>query len=120
MSVVVDVDNNGMVVDAIQDISKITTIPVRTLDKLVSKIDWCICDAIEESRMVGEDLTRVDIGVGVLCIYVKDNEIEYKFLPAPKLEKYVIDTVVNKKNPMVVNLEQTFVNRITKTYKDMF
>ena len=114
------VDKDSRVVDVIQDISKITTIPVRTLDKLVSKIDWCICDAIEESRMIGEELTKVDIGVGTLCISVKDDSIEYKFLPAPKLEKYVIDTVINKKNPMVVNLEQTFVNRITKTYKDMF
>ncbi len=108
------------VVDIINDISKITTIPGRTMDKLISKMDWCICDAVEESIIKGNELTIVNIGMGLLYISTENNQVQYKFVPSPKLERYVTDTVVNRKNALVVNLESTFVNRITKTYKDMF
>lgn len=107
------------IVNVIQDISTLTTIPERSLDKLASKVCWCICDGVEESILQGKDITVVDLGIGQLCVQVCSNEIQYKFIPSAKLERYMIDTVVNKKNPMIVNLESTFVNRITKVYKDM-
>lgn len=112
-------DSSINVVDVISDISKLTTIPVRSLDKLSSKVCWCICDAVEESLLQGENITVVDVGIGQLCLQVNDSEVQYKFIPSAKLEKYMVDTIINKKNPMVVNLESTFVNRIVKTYKDM-
>ena len=112
-------DSSINVSNVILDVSKLTTIPIRSLDKLVSKVCWCICDATEETLLNGENIAVVDVGIGQLCIQIDSDEIQYKFIPSAKLEKYMIDTVVNKKNPMVVNLESTFVNRIVKTYKDM-
>lgn len=111
---------DNKVIDIMQDISKITTIPERTLNKLVSKIDWCICDAVQESILCGNDSASVDVGVGTIHIVWSGEQIQYKFVPSTKLERYVADTIINKRNPLVVNLESTFVNRITKTYKDMF
>ena len=108
------------VVDIVKDLSTITTIPVRTLDKLISQSDWCICNAIEETILSGNDTVCVDIGIGLIYMSINNNEVQYKFVPSSKLEKYVVDTVVNAKNPLTINLESTFINRILKTYKDMF
>ena len=64
------------VVDIISDISKITTIPGRTMDKLISKMDWCICDAVEESIIKGNELTIVNIGMGLLYISTENSQVQ--------------------------------------------
>ena len=68
---------------------------------------------------MSQDTTIIDIGIGQLCVQVVDNGIQYKFIPSAKLEKYMIDTILNKKNPLVNTIESTLVNRIVRAYKDM-
>lgn len=104
----------------VQDISTITTIPTASLHKLFDKVGWCICNGVEESRLNGDDVTEINLDFGTLLISVENNQIQYKFIPSSKLEKGLIDTIINKKNPLTVKLEDTFANRILKTYKDMF
>ena len=108
------------VTDIVEDIATITTIPPASLRKLFDKVGWCICNAVEESRLRNEDITEINVGYGNLLISIENNQIQYKFIPNSKLEKGLVETIVNKKNSLVVNLEQTFANRIVKTYKDMF
>ena len=103
----------------LQDISKITTIPLASLQRLFDKITWCICNCVEESFLGGETFTEVNFGFGSLIISVENNQINYQFLQTRKFENALIHTIVDKKNPLTVELEDTFVNRITKTYKDM-
>lgn len=107
-------------INIIDDLSTITTIPPASLRKLFEKVGWCICNGVLESRLAEQDITEINLGYGTLIISIENNQIEYKFIPSSKLEKGLIETVVNKKNPLVVNLEETFANRILKTYKDMF
>ncbi len=103
----------------LQDISQITTIPLASLNRLSEKIGWSICNCVEESVLKGETTTEVTFGFGALVISIEDNQLNYKFIPSKKFEKGLVETVVNKKNPLTVKLEDTFVNRIVKTYKDM-
>ena len=110
----------GKATDIINDVATITTIPPTSLRKLIDKMSWCICNAVEESRLSNIESTIVNIGFGQLIIAVEDNQIQYKFIPSSKLERGLVDTIINKKNPLIVNLEETFANRIVKTYKDMF
>ena len=49
----------------INDISTLTTIPVKTWNKLVKKTNYCICDAVLENTLIDEDITAVDLGIGV-------------------------------------------------------
>lgn len=107
-------------VNILDDVCKITTIPTASMNKLFSKMEWCICNAVEESKLSGENITEVNIGVGTVIISIIDNSIQYKFIPSQKLERGLVDTIVYGKNPLVVNLEETFANRIVKTFKDMF
>ena len=107
-------------VNIVEDLSTITTIPPASLRKLFEKVGWCICNGVVESKLNDEDITEINLGFGTLIISVENNHIEYKFIPSSKLEKGLVESIVNKRNPLVVNLEETFANRILKTYKDMF
>lgn len=104
----------------IEDVSTITTIPGGSLKKLWNIMMWSMCDYIELDKLQGEDQTSINIGFGTLIISTEDNQVQYKFIPSQKFESGVVGTVVNGKNPLVKNLEDTLVNRFTKCYKDMF
>lgn len=103
----------------INDLATITTIPVNSLQKLKEKEIYIICNDVEESTLQNDNITEINIGIGNLIIEVKDNFINYKFVPSSKLEKNLISTIVNKKNPLTNIFEETLVNRIVKTYKDI-
>ena len=107
------------VTNALEDICKITTIPPASMHKLFDKIAWCICNSMHETVLSGESQCDINIGIGNLIITNTKSHLEYKFIPSAKLERGLIETVLSKKNPLEVKLEETFVNRIVKTYKDM-
>lgn len=102
------------------DLSILTTIPKNTLDNLVDKSLWCICHTVEENLINHNEITEINIGLGTLLIKVEEGSIRYKFIPSPKLEESVRDTVVNKENPLIANVESTLASRIVNTYKDLF
>lgn len=103
----------------IEDISKLTTIPVNVLEKLNTKAIWCICDSFQESVLNNEDITTINIGIGTLIISETDETIKYKFIPNQTLEDAVIQTSLNKKSPLELTLEKTLANKVVKTYKDI-
>lgn len=105
--------------NAIEDICEITTIPVASMQKLFDKIGWCICNCVEEAKLNDQEYCEINIGIGNLLISVEDNSLCYKFIPSTKLEQSLVATIVDGKNPLEIALEETFVNRILKTYKDM-
>lgn len=103
----------------INDLATITTIPPNSLQRLKEKEIYIICNDVEESTLQNKNITEINIGIGTLIIEVKDNSINYKFIPSSKLEKNLISTIINKKNPLTYAMEESLANRIVKTYKDM-
>ena len=103
----------------INDLAAITTIPPNSLQRLKEKEIYIICNDVEESILQNKDVTEINIGIGNLIIEVKNNSINYKFVPSLKLEKNLISTIINKKNPLTYAMEEALANRIVKTYKDM-
>lgn len=106
--------------DSLHDLSTITTIPYQTLQKLFEKLSWVICDAVQDSLMNKEDFASIDIGIGTVDISVSNDTVEYRFVPSKSLESSVIQTVEDKSNPLVKNIESSLVKRIVNTYKDLF
>lgn len=103
-------------IDIVDDLSKLTTIPRDKLDKLVEKVKYIITDAVcENSVKVNIDL---DIGIGILQI-INTDCIRYKFKPSPKFEKAIYEAIVNNKNILQDTLEKTLAQRITRVYKDI-
>lgn len=106
-------------INMIEDLEILTTIPASTLKKLMTKEIYCIANALEESILNNEDVAEVDIGIGTLYIKYIDNEIKYKFVPSAKLNDAVKTTVINKKNVLVDVLEPSLVNNFKTVYKDL-
>ena len=101
------------------DLSTLTTINESTFSKLETKIEWCISDVIEKAIKNGEDTAEVDFGIGILYIKFSDS-IRYKFVPSQKLEKIITNTVVNERNDLVVNVENTLISKLNNVYKTFF
>ena len=104
----------------IDDVANITTIPVASLQKLNDKLVWCICNAVEESKLKEESVVNLNIGLGNLIISVINNQIQYKFIPSSFFEKNLVTTIVKGKNPLVNALEESLVSRIMDAYKELF
>lgn len=103
-----------------KDVSTLTTIPEKSLSKLMDKAYWCISNEVVESLKQDSNVIEIDIDIGELYIKVIDDNIQYKFIPSAKLNDTVKDTVINKRNVLEDTLEKTLVNKIVDTYKDLF
>lgn len=106
-------------INIIEDLSKITEISEKDLNKLIIKSIWCICNSVAENNLINKNLTELNIGLGKLLILDEDNVIKYKFIPSKLLEKNLIKTLTEGKNPLKMVLEKTLCSRIINTYKDI-
>lgn len=103
----------------IEDISQISTINEIYLSKLIDMSVWDISNCTEESILKNTPLTEINIGIGTLLILIEDNNIKYKFIPSKKLDKAIKDTVLDRKNPLILKLEKSLIEKISNIYKDL-
>jgi hypothetical protein len=106
--------------DLIQDLSTLTTIGKYNLDQLVQKSISIISHDVEESLRDFQNVTSIDIGIGTLHIQHVDSTIKYKFIPSKKLDDVVVNTIINRKSDLTIQIDKTLGERINNTYKDMF
>ena len=97
----------------------LTTIPEKTLRRLVDIQEYIMNDMVEDSLVKGENQVTMDIGFGDLTIRFEDNTLRFKFVPSAKFEESLINTIVNKENILKLTLEKTLVDKITHVYKDL-
>lgn len=109
-----------MVVDIKTDLSKLTTVDKLYIDRLFSKIVWCVNDYVEQAVLSGEDTIDISLGFGTLTIHIEGDTIKYRFKPSSELESSVINTLINGRNELTVVLEKNLVQKLTNIYKDMF
>ena len=103
----------------VEDVSKLTTIPEKTLNKLNQKIIYSICEQIQEDILQDKEMSELDIGLGILYIKYSDDQIKYKFIPNQELEKAVSSTVVKKLNLMETALNEALAKKFIDVYKDL-
>ncbi len=106
-------------IDIIEDTSKLTTIQRAALDKLISRVAYCIIDAVVEAQSSGKDTVDLDVGLGELHIRLGDDELGYKFIPSTELHSAVKYAILNEHNLLEGKLETALVDRITNMYKDL-
>ena len=106
-------------INLIEDMSILTTIPKSAIIKLMDKESYIITNGIENNLISGESITEVDLGIGVLSILTEGNQIKYRFVPSNHLEKAIKKTVKNKKSPLTDKLEKTLVKKLTDVYKEL-
>lgn len=101
-----------------EDLSVLTTIPLPAINKLADKSVFCICNDVEETALDGENLTAIDLGIGILQILVEGNDLKYRFLPSKNLEANIKNTLINKKNPLTAAAEESLVKKVLNVYKN--
>lgn len=102
-----------------KDLSILTTIPEKNLDRLVDLSKECIYDAIEESRLKEESICEIDLGIGILYILLSKETTKYKFIPSEDLEININKVIRKDTSPMTKFVETTIVDKIINTYKDL-
>ena len=103
----------------VEDVSKLTTIPEKSLVKLEQKFIYAICEQIQEDILAYKEMSELDIGLGTLYIKYLGDEIKYKFIPNANLEKAVYNTVVKKLNLMETALNEALAKKFIDVYKDL-
>lgn len=105
-------------VDILEDVSILTTIPKKVLAKLIEKVQFAISDGVLEGVLAGKNIVDINIGIGTIYIQILENSIKYKFIPNETMEENVKHAIVNKENKLEKVLEDTLVEKIVNVYKD--
>lgn len=103
-----------------QDISTLTTVQKSSIDRLCKQMIKCICYDVCEA--LSQDIKEIclDIGIGNLIIKIDDYSVLYRFEPSQALDDNVICSVTTGKNPVVEDIENSLLNKVNTTYKDLF
>lgn len=105
--------------DIIKDLSTLTTIPEKALNKLGQKIIYCVCEAIQEDLIQENDITELDLGIGILYIKQDGNQAKYKFVPSDNFNKSVVNTYAKKLNLLEDILNISLTKQFIEVYKDL-
>lgn len=103
----------------LEDISTLTEVTEKTLEKLTDVSNYCISHAVHEAQCEKKDITTIDIGIGELTIRFIDQGVQYRFVPSDALEKMIVQTVVGKTSPMITRVETKLQDKIDKAYKEV-
>jgi hypothetical protein len=103
----------------VDELETVTTIPSQALNKLIERTIYCICEDIDEAKLVDNISVDFDIGIGTLTISKINDSLKYRFVPSAKLNDNIAATIVDNKNPMTAAVEESLVNKITNVYKNL-
>lgn len=102
----------------VKDLSTLTTLPEKTLDKLAIKSATCIAQTVYEDILADKnsEVSRVDTGIGVLAIKHVGNELKYHFDPSIALEHQLREVLASKKQPV----DEIAISALVKQFKEVF
>lgn len=103
-----------------KDLASITTIPLASINKILSRYQDCICYNLQQELNNITEYVELDIYIGKLLIKLLDNKIYYKFIPSSSFEEDVKETINNNESPLVSKLEKLVTEKITNAYKEFF
>lgn len=107
-------------IDIINDMAKLTSLPKRAILSVIEKGVYCICEAVQETSVIKEDITCLDIGFGKLYIKNNNNEsLMYKFVPSEFLELELKEALQNKKTILKDELEESLFEKLSAVYKEL-
>lgn len=105
--------------NVVNELSTITTIPEKTLNKVLQKTLYCICEDVYEDTIAEKEITELDVGLGVLYFKYVEGELKCKFVPSENLKNAVLDVYKHKLNLMDDTLNNSLVKKFTEVYKDL-
>lgn len=106
-------------VDLVKDMSTLTTLSEKTINKFFKKISFCIAEAVHEAKIKGEELTEINIGFGTLYIKNDPDNVKYKFIPSNELDDGVKNTLKYDRNILEDVLNEALAKKFAEVYKDL-
>lgn len=103
------------------DLSILTTIPEKTLDKLGEKILYVLCQSVQENVSDDKEISEFNF-FNLFTLYIKhdaSNEIKYRVVPSKEFEKAIEDTVNNKLNLLEDVVNDTLVKKFMNIHKEI-
>lgn len=105
--------------NTIKDVSKITNIPYKYLDRLMLNLERCVCHSTLENYNDKNCITECNIGIGTIVIGISEDEIQYKFIPSHSFETMLVNTIENKQSPLINAAEELLDTKIKQVYKEL-
>ena len=102
----------------LNDLSSATKIPNKVLAAVTSKEILCIGSAISDAVTAKEEAIVLNIGLGNLSINLLT--MESKFIPSAELKSTIKKCINNKIDPLEKELEQAVIDKLLKTYEEVF
>lgn len=103
----------------LEDLSVLTSLSKSTLNEISIMAESAICHAVVEDLLDKNEMTEVDIGIGILFIKRCEDGIHYKFVPSEHLSSCIETSIKSRRSVLNRRANDTLVNRIKKTYKEM-
>ena len=107
-------------INIVNDVSVLTNIPSKLLDKIKKCEEYSIVENITELNLEKEHFIDLDLGIGVLSILVDNNTVKYKFVPSSNLNEEILSAIKYRKNILDLKLESSLSQKIEQTYRDLF
>lgn len=101
----------------LEDVSTLTSVPQKYLNKLTTASMWSICDSLTENKET--QVHDFDIGLGTLSLFITDDSVKYKFVPSKNFEESVKYTIKTGQSPVLQSLENTAILKILDLYRDL-
>ncbi len=105
-------------VDILKESLPLTTMSSRSMDNIVSIIEYCICNNIATKCNHDEDIIHCDIGLGMLHIQWDKDNLKMNFSPNGTFESYIKDAI-NGDDALVKALENSLNSKIIRVYKEL-
>ena len=106
-------------VDLLQNLSIITTIPKKDLERLVTKSEDIICHEVLNS-VYDDGYIQLNIGIGTINIHVSGDDLQYKYIPSNQLEDKLKESIYSNESPLTISVEQELKNKMLRAYKELF
>lgn len=102
-----------------EDLSKLTAVPEKTLDKLTQKELYIMCQCIEEDLLEGKNTSEFDFGnFKILIKYDNKEEVKFKVIPSEEFKK-ALKMTLNSKNILEDKLNQAILKKFMDVYKEI-
>ena len=102
-----------------EKISKLTSVPAYEFNNLFTLMSEVYCDEILNGIERGDDSVCVDIGIGRLSFLIEDDTISYKFIPSECFEGMIVNSVRNRKSPLIAHINKGITEKIMEAYKNL-
>lgn len=102
--------------DLTQDVKIFSTLTYADQQRYYSLVKKLISSYVVEDT---DEITEVDIGIGILYVQKQDDGIRYKFVPSEDFESMLINSIKEEKQPVISGLESEISKIILHAYKDL-